>query len=165
MDLLPGFYGNCIDHFRKITNMTNLDQVSNTNWTIIFICWILAGVSTLGSLFFSEIMEFPPCTLCWYQRIFMFPLVIILVVGLFPFDKNIIKYALPLALTGWGFAFYHSLLYSGFIPESLEPCSRGVSCSEIYIDLFGFLTIPMLSLISFSIIVVLLFISKRRLSK
>jgi len=145
--------------------MTNLDQASNSNWTIIFMCWIVASVSTLGSLFFSEIMGFPPCALCWYQRIFMFPLVFILLVGLFPFDKNIIKYALPLALTGWGFAFYHSLLYSGFIPESIQPCSQGVSCSEAYLDLFGFLTIPMLSLISFSTIVALLFILRRRLPK
>ena len=54
--------------------MTNSDQTSNSNWIIIFICWIIACVSTLGSLFFSEIMELPPCALCWYQRIFMFPL-------------------------------------------------------------------------------------------
>ncbi len=145
--------------------MTNADQASNTNWAIIFICWIFASVSTLGSLFFSEIMEFPPCALCWYQRIFMFPLVLIFLVGLFPFDKSIIKYALPLALAGWGFAFYHYLLYSGFIPESIQPCSQGVSCSETYLDLFGFLTIPMLSLISFSIIIGFLFILRRRRSK
>ncbi len=145
--------------------MTNLGQASNANWTIIFICWIVASVSTLGSLFFSEIMEFPPCVLCWYQRIFMFPLVLIFLIGLFPFDKSIIKYALPLALAGWGFTFYHNLLYYGIIPESVQPCSQGVSCSEAYIDWFGFLTIPMLSLISFSTLVALLFILKRRLSK
>jgi disulfide bond formation protein DsbB len=145
--------------------MTDLDQTSNPNWTIVFICWIIACVSTLGSLFFSEIMEFPPCALCWYQRIFMFPLVIILLAGLFPYDKNVIKYALPVALAGWGIAFYHHLLYSGFIPESVQPCSQGVSCSETYLDLFGFLTIPMLSLISFSALVALVFILKRRLSK
>jgi disulfide bond formation protein DsbB len=95
----------------------------------------------------------------------MFPLVLILLVGLFPFDKSIIKYALPLASAGWGFAFYHFLLYSGFIPESIQPCSQGVSCSETYLDLFGFLTIPILSLLSFSILVALLFILKRSLSK
>jgi len=145
--------------------MTIKDKASNSDWTIIFICWIVASVSTLGSLFFSEIMELPPCALCWYQRIFMFPLVILLLAGLFPFDKSSIKYALPLASIGWGFAFYHTLLYSGFIPESIQPCSQGVSCSETYLDLFGFLTIPMLSLISFSILVALLFVLKRRLSK
>jgi disulfide bond formation protein DsbB len=152
-------------HFRKIILTTNKDKAFNSDWTIIFICWIVASVATLGSLFFSEIMELPPCALCWYQRVFMFPLVIILLVGLFPFDKSIIKYALPLASAGWGFAFYHYLVYSGFIPESIQPCSQGVSCSETYLDLFGFLTIPMLSLISFSIIIGLLLILRRRLSK
>jgi disulfide bond formation protein DsbB len=154
-----------IAHFRQIILMTIKERASNSDWTIIFICWIIASVSTLGSLFFSEIMELAPCPLCWYQRIFMFPLVIILLVGLFPFDKSIIKYALPVAIAGWGFAFYHYLLYSGFIPESIQPCSQGVSCSETYLDLFGFLTIPMLSLISFSIIIGLLLILRRRPSK
>ena len=145
--------------------MTIKDKESNSDWTLIFLCWMVASVSTLGSLFFSEIMELPPCALCWYQRIFMFPLVIILLVGLFPFDKSIIKFALPMAIAGWGFAFYHYLVYSGFIPESIQPCSQGVSCSETYLDLLGFLTIPMLSLISFSIIIGLLLILRRRLSK
>jgi len=145
--------------------MTHIDQTSNSNWTILFICWLIACISTLGSLFFSEIMQFPPCVLCWYQRIFLFPLVIIIIVGLFPFDKSIVKYALPLALIGWVIAFYHNLLYYGIIPESVQPCSQGVSCSEVYIDWFGFLTIPLLSLLSFSTIVALLFILKRRLSK
>jgi disulfide bond formation protein DsbB len=95
----------------------------------------------------------------------MFPLVIILLFGLFPFDKNIIKYSLPIAIAGWGVAFYHYLLYSGFIPENLQPCSQGVSCSETYLDLFGFLTIPLLSLISFTLILALLFLSKWRVSR
>src|SRR4030067_1479750 len=128
--------------------MTRIDKTNNSNWTILFICWLIASISTLGSLFFSEIMQFPPCVLCWYQRICLFPLVLILPVGLFHFDKSIVKYALPLALVGWFIAFYHNLLYAGIIPESLQPCSQGVSCTEGYIDLFGFLTIPMLSLIA-----------------
>jgi len=145
--------------------MVQSKQTTDLNWSITFLCWLIASVSTLGSLFFSEIMEFPPCALCWYQRVFMFPLVFILLAGLFPHDKNIVRYILPLALAGWGFAFYHTLLYSGFIPANLQPCSQGVSCSETYMDLFGFLTIPMLSLISFSMIIVLMLVLKRRLSK
>jgi disulfide bond formation protein DsbB len=151
-----------IDHFREIILMIIKEKASNSDWVVVFICWIVASVSTLGSLFFSEIMELAPCALCWYQRIFMFPLVIILLVGLFHFDKNIIRYALPLAIIGWGFAFYHYLLYSGIIPESIQPCNQGVSCSETYLDLFGFLTIPMLSLISFSIIIGFLLLLRRR---
>jgi len=95
----------------------------------------------------------------------MFPLVIIILAGLFPFDKSVVKYALPLASVGWLIAFYHHLLYSGIIPESLQPCSQGVSCTEDYINLFGIFTIPMLSLMAFSTIVVLLFMLKRRLSE
>ena len=142
--------------------MTNPKQLINTNWNIIFICWLIASTSALGSLFFSEIMDFPPCALCWYQRVFMFPLAIILLTGLFPYEKSVIKFSLPLAVGGLGFAIYHYLVYSGFIPENLQPCSQGVSCSEKYIDLFGFITIPMLSLISFSIIVSLLLVLLRR---
>jgi len=85
--------------------------------------------------------------------------------GLFSFDKSVVKFALPLALAGWFIALYHNLLYTGIIPESIQPCSKGVSCTEDYINLFGIFTIPMLSLMSFSTIVVLLFMLKRRLSK
>ena len=144
--------------------MSQTIQQLNKNWAILFSAWILVTVSTMGSLFFSYIMEFAPCVLCWYQRICLFPLVIILATGLFPFEKRVIKYALPLTIAGWITAFYHNLLYSGIIPQELQPCSKGVSCTEKYIDLFGFLTIPMLSLISFSIIITLLILLKRRIS-
>jgi disulfide bond formation protein DsbB len=110
-------------------------------------------------------MQFSPCILCWYQRIFLFPLVFIFTTGLFSFDKSVVRYALPLAAAGWLVALYHNLLYSGIIPESIQPCSRGVSCTEDYISLFGFLTIPMLSLLSFSTILALLFILNRRFSR
>lgn len=144
--------------------MSQTIQQLNKNWAILFSVWVLVTVSTLGSLFFSYIMEFAPCVLCWYQRICLFPLVIILATGLFPLDKRVIDYSLPLAIAGWITAFYHNLLYSGIIPQDLQPCSKGVSCTEKYIDLFGFLTIPMLSLISFSIIITLLILLKRRIS-
>jgi len=91
--------------------------------------------------------------------------VIILAVGLFPYDKNVVKYSLPLAIAGWLTAAYHNLLYAGIIPESIQPCSKGVSCTEEYINLFGFLSIPMLSLLSFSTIIALLIILYRRTSK
>lgn len=144
--------------------MSQHHQLSDINWTILFLTWIIVSVSTLGSLFFSHVMEFAPCVLCWYQRICLFPLLIILGAGLFPFDKRVVKYALPLAIAGWLTAFYHNLLYSKIIPQGLQPCNQGVSCTEKYIDLFGFLTIPMLSLLSFSTIITLLFILKRRSS-
>jgi disulfide bond formation protein DsbB len=144
--------------------MSHLNQKSSS-WNILFLCWLVSSVSAMGSLFFSYVMEFAPCVLCWYQRIFLFPLVIILAVGLFPIDKSVVKYALPLAIAGWLTAAYYNLLYAGIVPESIQPCSQGVSCTEEYIDLFGFLSIPMLSLLSFSTIIALLIILKMRTTK
>jgi len=137
----------------------------STAWMLIFIAWLIAGASTLGALFFSEIMQLPPCSLCWYQRTFMFPLVLILPIGLFPFDRKVVRYALPLAVVGWLFAVFHMLLVAGVIPEKLEPCMQGVPCSERVIDWFGFVTIPLLSVAAFSTIVALLTLTHFRGSK
>lgn len=145
--------------------MSQSDKATSFNWSILFVCWLLASLSTLGSLFFSNVMDFAPCVLCWYQRICLFPLVIILARGLFPLDKSVVKYALPLAAVGWLIAVYHTLMYAGIIPESIQPCSQGVSCTEEYVDLFGFVTIPMLSLLSFSVIIALLIVFSRRMAK
>ena len=146
------------------TDTAGTDRSANVNWTILFFCWLIAGVATMGSLFFSEVMGFAPCVLCWYQRICIYPLVLIFGVGLFSFDAGVIKYALPLTIAGWFIALYHTLLYAGFIPKSIQPCSEGVPCTEKYIELFGFLSIPLLSLLAFTVIITLLFILKRRLS-
>jgi len=144
------------------SSMAATDQTATPDWTILFLCWLVASISTLGSLFFSYVMGFAPCVLCWYQRIFLFPLVILLALGLFPLDKSVVKYALPLAAAGWLTAVYHNLLYAGIIPESIQPCSRGVSCTEEYIKLFGFVSIPLLSLLSFTALFALLIFLKRR---
>ncbi len=135
----------------------------DTNWLILFGVWLLAAVGTLGSLFFSEVMDFAPCSLCWYQRIFMYPMVFVLIPGLFPFDPKAVRYALPLAVGGWLVAAWHTLLYEGVIPESASPCSKGVSCKEDYIELLGFLSIPALSLLAFTVMVALLLLLRQRL--
>ncbi|NOR73116.1 MAG: disulfide bond formation protein B [Mariprofundaceae bacterium] len=137
----------------------------STDWLLIFSCWLIATTSTFGSLFFSEIMELTPCVLCWYQRIFMFPLPIILFIGLYPVDKQVVRYALPVAIIGLLFTVYHCLLFFGVIPESLQPCSQGVSCKDANMVLFDFLPIPLLSLASFSAITILLLIIRTRTDK
>lgn len=125
-------------------------------WFLVFACWLLATVSALGALFFSEVMELPPCTLCWYQRIFMFPLVILLPLGLFPFDPRVVRYALPLAAIGWAISVFQVLLVWGVIPESIQPCTKGVPCSEVQIEWLGFVNIPFLSFLAFTTMVALL---------
>ncbi|MBI5594951.1 MAG: disulfide bond formation protein B [Elusimicrobia bacterium] len=132
------------------------------DWYILFLCWGVAAVSAAGSVFFSHVMGFAPCVLCWYQRIFLFPLVVILPWGLFPLDVKAAKFALPLSVAGLLTAGYHNLLYAGLLPKGVQPCSQGVSCTEKYIELFGFLSIPMLSLLSFAAITALLVVLKRR---
>jgi disulfide bond formation protein DsbB len=146
--------------------MSQINQAAKTNWTLLFLGWLLVSVSTTISLFFSSVLEYEPCVLCWYQRICLFPMIFILAAGLFPtFDKSVIKYALPLSIAGGLTAFYHTLLYAGIIPENIQPCSKGVSCTEKYIELFGFVSIPMLSFLAFSTLVALLLLLKRRTSK
>ncbi len=134
------------------------------SWRLIFICWLIAMIATLGSLFFSEIMGLIPCELCWYQRIFIYPLAIILLIGLHPLDTGVVRYALPLAIIGLLFTVYHTLLFYGLIPENLQPCREGVSCTDDSMVLMGFLPIPLLSLAAFMVIIPLL-LKVRRLAK
>ena len=134
-------------------------------WTLLFSCWLIALISTLGSLFFSEVMRFPPCILCWYQRICMYPLVLVFLMGLFPFDQKVLKFSFPLAFVGWVIAAYHNLLYYKILPESAAPCVRGISCTTVQVQWFGFITIPFLSLFSFSLIVILLTLIYRTTSR
>jgi disulfide bond formation protein DsbB len=125
---------------------------NDSAWVLVFAAWLIATVSTLGALFLSEVMGVAPCVLCWYQRIFMFPLVFVLATGLFPLDAKVIRYALPLAAAGWLVAMFHLLLTKGYIPESATPCTQGIPCSQVDVEWFGFLTVPLLSVLSFSAI-------------
>lgn len=115
----------------------------------LYVAWGFALLATVGSLFFSEVMQLPPCVLCWYQRIAMYPLTLILAVGILRRDRRVKFYALPLSVCGLGIAIYHNLLYYGLIPDSITPCTQGVSCTTVQIEWFGFITIPLLSLTAF----------------
>lgn len=131
-------------------------------WTLVFAAWLIATASTLGALFFGEIMKLPPCSLCWYQRIFMFPLALVLPFGLFPFDRKVVRSIVPLVGIGGVLALLHVLLVEGIVPERIAPCRQGVPCSETVIEWFGFVTIPLLSLASFATIAVLLTLALAR---
>jgi len=94
----------------------------------------------------------------------MYPLAIILIVGIVRRNKDVYQYALPFAVIGAFIALYHVLLYSGIIPEALAPCTVGVSCVEQKIIWFGFLTIPLMSLASFVLISILLFLTRNNIN-
>lgn len=119
---------------------------------ILYIALAQAIIATLGSLYFSEVMNLPPCVLCWYQRIAMYPLVVILAVGIIRKNRDIVLYVLPLSLVGLAISIYHNLLYWKIIPESIAPCMAGVSCTTKFFEWFGFITIPFLALTAFVVI-------------
>ncbi len=131
----------------------------------LLLAWIQAFVGMIGSLFFSLVMQLPPCDLCWYQRIAMYPLIIILGLGILRKDKTSLDYAFPLAIIGWLIAVYHNLLYYNILPEAMAPCKAGVSCTTKYIEWFGFVTIPLLACIGFSVILVCLYFAKKKKKK
>lgn len=123
----------------------------------IAIAWTIATSAMLISLFFSEWMKLPPCDLCWYQRMAMYPLVLILGIGMCRKDSHVSTYAFPFACIGLMLSVYQITIQAFPISE-MKICSVGVSCTEDYLNLFGFISIPMLSFIGFLAIIILLYI-------
>lgn len=132
---------------------------------ILYSVFAISLFSMVGSLYFSEIMHLPPCVLCWYQRVFMYPIVFVSAVGILKKSKDTFAYILPLSLVGFFIAFYHNLLYYGLISESIAPCTNGISCTTKQIEWLGFITIPFLSLLSFAIITISVIYMMRILKK
>jgi disulfide bond formation protein DsbB len=126
-------------------------------WLPTFAAWLIAATATLSALFLGEIVRLPICSMCWYQRICMFPLALILPFGLFPDpDRRLIRAGLALAVAGLLLALYHQGIVLGVIPEAIQPCRQGIPCSETVIRWFGFVTIPLLSVAAFATLVALL---------
>ena len=126
----------------------------NSNQIYLYIAWIVSIAATFGSLYFSEIMGFIPCELCWYQRILMYPLILILGVATFQNDITVKRFVLPLALIGWFTSFYHYLVQKvpGF--AAIKPCENGIPCNAQYINWLGFITIPFLAFTAFTVIII-----------
>lgn len=123
----------------------------------LFAAWLVALGATLGALFVGEVLGQTPCTLCWYQRIAMFPLALVLGIACLYEDTTARRYALPLALAGGAIALWHTLLYVGVIDAPLVPCSAdGPSCTGPGMTIFGVMPLPAISLVSFALIIVLL---------
>lgn len=125
----------------------------------LYAAWVVAIVATLGSLYFSEVRGFQPCEMCWYQRIFMYPLTIILGIACFRNDRRIAYYVIPLTVIGACFSVVHYLEQKLSLTISL--CQAGVPCSGEYINWLGFITIPLLAFTAFLLIIISLFASIR----
>jgi len=130
--------------------------------TLHYAILLQAGIAMAGSLFFSEVMDLPPCVLCWYQRIAMYPIVILVALGIVRNDRKTYISVLALAIPGLAISIYHNLLYWKILPESIAPCMLGVSCTTKFFEWFGFITIPFMALVAFIIINVIAFISLKK---
>ncbi|WP_042224190.1 disulfide oxidoreductase [Oceanobacillus manasiensis] len=131
------------------------------NKSLLF-AWIVSITAMGGSLFFSERMGFIPCTLCWYQRILMYPLVIFLGIAFYRNDRKIYKYILPMSVIGMIVSSYHYALQKIPSLDEFSTCTSGVPCSGQYINWFGFVTIPFLALIAFTLITIMMLIHLKR---
>ena len=124
--------------------------------------WFATGVATIsfvGSLYFSEGAHFVPCELCWYQRIAMYPLVPILAVAAWRGDTSVRRYALPLSIIGGLVAAYH-MLVERFPSLESGTCDPENPCSLIWVERFGYITIPTMALSAFALITLLLIVAR-----
>jgi len=140
---------------QRVTTRRPLDAIRRlVGADAIRIAALVALVATAASLYFSEVRDFTPCTLCWYQRIAMYPLVLLLAVAAFTNDRKIGRYVLPLALIGAAISTYHYQL-ERFPQQETLACSTTVPCTTIWFEQFGYITMPMLALSAFLLIAAL----------
>lgn len=134
-------------------------------WPLLLTAWMVALLATAGALFIGEVMLMTPCTLCWYQRIAMFPLALILGIASYRNDRQGAVYALPLAASGTLIAGYHTLLVAGWVPKAWVPCGAGISCANQKLEILNGVQIPWLSLAAFLSVTVLLSLYLKKTSK
>lgn len=121
----------------------------------LYFCWIIACFALLGSLYYSEIKHLDPCHLCWYQRVAIYPLVIILGIAAYRGFIGIIPYVFPLVLLGLFFAVYEVLIQEVPKWNRLGICTSDIGCTE-KISIMGPITIPMLSLAAFILLTIVM---------
>ncbi len=120
---------------------------------------LVACVTMAGSLYYSQIAHFVPCALCWYQRIAMYPLAIILVVASLRRDTRVWWYVVPQAVIGAGFAIYHTQLQA-FPKQHSSFCTISEPCTVRYVWEFGFVSLPLMALTAFTFIIVFVFVAR-----
>ncbi|RHW34129.1 disulfide bond formation protein B [Neobacillus notoginsengisoli] len=119
---------------------------------ILFFAWAVSIIALFGSLYFSEIRKYEPCELCWYQRILMYPMALLLGIAIVKKDYRIAVYSKWLSVIGMAVSAYHySLQKLSFMAEAAPACGR-IPCTGQYINWLGFITIPFLALIAFTLI-------------
>lgn len=135
-----------------------------SGWGWLFAAWLVALVVVLAELFTSEVMGRTVCELCWFQRVFMFPLAVVLGVASLDADRRVWRYALPLAVGGMAVAGFHGLLRLGLIPQRLALCGQDLACSSLETGVLSGPLPPLLTLLAFGAITLLLLLARPRSS-
>ncbi|GGK36856.1 disulfide bond formation protein C [Caldalkalibacillus thermarum] len=121
----------------------------------LLISWLIAFTATLGSLYFSEIVGFIPCEYCWYQRILMYPLAVILAIATVRKDIRVYVYVLPLSISGGSISLFHYLNQKVTFLHELGAACGPIPCNIEYINWFGFVTIPFMALVAFILVTII----------
>jgi disulfide bond formation protein DsbB len=121
----------------------------------MYTSFMIALVATTGSLYLSEVLGFIPCEFCWFQRIFMYPLVILLGIASVRKDLNQTIYIIPLTVIGMGLSAYHYMLQKVPALSEVGKACGLIPCNVDYLNWFGVITIPMMAFVAFSLIFVI----------
>lgn len=121
----------------------------------LVLAWIVATVATLGSLYYSEVAHFPPCELCWYQRIAMYPLAVVLGIAAIRSDFGVRRYVLPVVWIGAAISAYHYQL-ERFPAQGSLACTVEVPCTTVWVWQFHYISIPFMALSAFALIATLM---------
>jgi disulfide bond formation protein DsbB len=137
------------------------DSAASLGGIPIWLAWLVALMASVGSLIYSEVIGFEPCRLCWFQRIAMYPMAVVLLVGAIRRETAVKFYALPLSLVGLGISIWHYLIQSFPSLSEGASCNPAIPCSAKYVDIFGFVSIPFMAGAGFTLISVLLLLYVR----
>ncbi|PIC63004.1 disulfide bond formation protein B [Sporosarcina sp. P13] len=119
---------------------------------LLLFIWTVALTATLGSLYYSEIKGYIPCTMCWYQRIFMYPIVLIGIIALIQKNAKVALTTATFSFIGGCIALYHYGIQKLPALQENAPTCGGVSCTGQYVNYFSFVTIPLLAFVAFAFI-------------
>ncbi len=136
------------------------NESASTRQMALLIAWFIAAIAVVATLYAGEVKHLPICHLCWYQRICIYPLFLLLGIAAYKDDYRVVVYALPLTIVGFIIALYQYLTQMVPAFEPIQVCSNGPACNAIHLKLWGFITFPFLSMVATFVIFILLIIAR-----
>lgn len=124
----------------------------------LYSAFAISLLAMFGSLYYSQVLVLPPCVLCWYQRICMYPLIAIFGFAIYKRNRDILYPVYLLVPVGWLISVYHNLLYFNILPEAAAPCVAGISCTTRMPGWLGTFPIPLQALVGFTALMILVII-------